>query len=65
MNAQELAAQIVGEVERRERDMISPGNLQWVELSEEEATTLGIQRPPMGLWKPHTTLSQLRKIAEG
>ncbi len=58
MNAQELAQSIVNAVEARERDVISPGNLQWIELTDEEKEVFGVTNDMM-------KLSQLKKIAKG
>jgi len=63
MDAKQLAQQIIDEVMNGERDMISPGNLQQVEITQEEAIDLGLNPPDESNWHPHTTLSKLKRIA--
>jgi len=65
MDAKDLAQQIIDEVVNGERDMISPGNLQQVEITQQEAIDLGLKPPEESRWHPHTTLGKLKQIAKG
>ena len=64
MTAKTLAESILAEVYAKTRDLISPGNLQQVPISQQEAVDLGLNPPDESRWNPFITLTQLQKIAE-
>ncbi len=61
----ELARKILAEVECGKREVVSPGNLQSVKITQQEAIDLGLNPPAENRWYPHTYLSGLEKIAKG
>jgi len=63
MDPKQLAQQILDEIAAKTRNVYSPGNLQGVRISQQEAVELGLNPPDERDWTPHTTLPKLREIA--
>lgn len=62
-NASKLAQEIIRQVESKERDLISPGNLQRITITKEESDTLGKSTPGNPEFWQYIQLPELRKIA--
>ena len=47
------------------RDVISPGNLRSVIITQQEAVDLGLNPPDESRWNPHVSQAQMSRIANG
>ncbi|KKS17067.1 MAG: hypothetical protein UU72_C0008G0049 [candidate division WWE3 bacterium GW2011_GWB1_41_6] len=65
MTTQDLARRILREVFDGARDVISPGNLRSVIITQQEAVDLGLNPPDESKWNPHVSQAQLSRIANG
>lgn len=63
MDPQQTALMILDEIASEKRKVYSPGNLQGVRVSQQEAIDLGLNPPEERDWTPHTTVPELRRIA--
>ncbi len=63
MTAQELAKQILQQIDSGERKMFSPHILKWITLTNEEAEILGVKAEST-MFKPHLSYGELSEIAK-